>query len=629
MNYLSANALSKSFGTKILFEGLTLGLSRGQKAALVGRNGCGKSTLLRILAGKETPDTGEVSLRNGIRSAFLDQNPEFGTATTAFEAVFSGDDPRLSVVRQYEELQNDPNPDPDALHRVIDAMEAHKAWDYEAKVKEILGQVGISRLDQNLDELSGGQRKRLALARVLIQEPDLLILDEPTNHLDTDTIEWLEEYLASRNMTLILVTHDRYFLDRVCNEILEIENGQVFRYEGDYEDFLEKKDERVTREDNDTARARNLLRTELEWLRRQPKARGTKSKSRIDAAHVLMDRAQAPVREGAIQLNFDVKRLGGKILELEHVDKAWDDLVLLDDFSYVFKKGERIGIVGPNGVGKTTFLDLITGLTTIDSGTMSTGETVAFGYYRQQGLNFKLGQRVIDVITDAAEQISMGKGEVLSASAALTLFGFPPAMQYQPVDLLSGGERRRLFLLRILMEQPNFLILDEPTNDLDIITLNTLEQFLMAYNGCLLIVSHDRYFLDKLCDQLFIFEGEGKIKPYNGNFRDYRALLAARKAAAREASNRPATPAPVVQAAPPEPKKEEKQRLSYKEQKEYEGLEAEIATLEARRSDLMLTMNAGNADFAVLQTWADEIELISKQLEAKELRWLELAERAN
>jgi ATP-binding cassette subfamily F protein uup len=629
MNYLSANALSKSFGTKILFDGLTLGLSRGQKAALVGRNGCGKSTLLRILAGKETPDSGEVSLRNGIRSAFLDQNPEFGTATTAFEAVFSGDDPRLSVVRRYEELQNDPNPDPDALHHVIDEMEAYKAWDYEAKVKEILGQVGISRLDQNIEELSGGQRKRLALARVLIQEPDLLILDEPTNHLDTDTIEWLEEYLATRNMTLILVTHDRYFLDRVCNEILEIENGQVYRYEGDYEDFLEKKDERMTREDNDTSRARNLLRTELEWLRRQPKARGTKSKSRIDAAHVLMEKAQAPVREGAIQLNFDSKRLGGKILELEHVDKAWDDLVLLDDFSYVFKKGERIGIVGPNGVGKTTFLDLITGLTTLDKGSISTGETVSFGYYRQQGLNFKMGQRVIDVITDAAEQISMGKGEVLGASQALTLFGFPPAMQYQPVDLLSGGEKRRLFLLRILMEQPNFLILDEPTNDLDIITLNTLEQFLMAFGGCLLIVSHDRYFLDKLCDQLFIFEGAGQIKPYNGNFRDYRAMLAARKAAAREASNRPATPVAPIKETPPEPKREEKSRLSYKEQKEYENIEAEIATLEARRSDLMLMMNTGTAEFAVLQTWADEIEQIGKQLEAKEMRWLELAERAN
>jgi ABC transport system ATP-binding/permease protein len=627
MNYLSANDLSKSFGTKPLFEGLTLGLSRGQKAALVGRNGCGKSTLLRILAGKESADSGDVSLRNGIRSAFLDQNPEFGTATTAFEAVFSGDDPRLSVVRRYEELQNDPNPDPDALHHVIDEMEAHKAWDYEAKVKEILGQVGISRLDQGIEELSGGQLKRLALARVLIQEPDLLILDEPTNHLDTDTIEWLEEYLASKNMTLILVTHDRYFLDRVCNEILEIEQGQVYRYEGDYEQFLEKKDERMTREDNDTSRARNLLRTELEWLRRQPKARGTKSKARIDAAHVLMEKAAAPVREGAIQLNFDVKRLGGKILELEHVDKSWDDLRLLDDFSYVFKKGERIGIVGPNGVGKTTFLDLITGLTEVDAGTISTGETVSFGYYRQQGLNFKMGQKVIDVITDAAEQISMGKGEVLGASAALTLFGFPPAMQYQPVDLLSGGEKRRLFLLRILMEQPNFLILDEPTNDLDIITLNTLEQFLMAFGGCLLIVSHDRYFLDKLCDQLFIFEGGGQIKPYNGNYRDYRALVAANKAAAKEAASRPAQPAPAVKQAPKEVKREEK-RLSFKEQREYEGIEAEIAKLETRRSDLMLMMNTGSADFAVLQAWSEEIEQIGKQLEAMELRWLELAERA-
>lgn len=627
MNYISADHLSKSFGTKMLFEDLTFGLSRGDKVALVGRNGCGKTTLLRILAGKESTDSGNVSVRNGIRTAFLDQNPSFGDAQTAFEAVFSGDDPRLAVVRDYEQLQNTPDVDPKRMQKVIDQMEAHKAWDYEARVKEILGQVGISRLDQAITELSGGQRKRLALARVLIQDPDLLILDEPTNHLDTDTIEWLEEYLGSKNMTLILVTHDRYFLDRVCNCIFEIDQGQVYRYDGSYEDFLEKKDDRMTREDNDTARARNLLRTELEWLRRQPKARGTKSKARIDAAHELMEKAQAPIREGSIQLNFDAKRLGGKILELEHVSKSWGDLCLVDDFSYVFKKGERIGIVGPNGVGKSTFLDLLTQRTAPDKGTIDAGETVAFGYYAQHGLNFKPGQKVIEVITDAAEQISMGKGEVLGASQALNLFGFPPSMQYQPVDLLSGGERRRLFLLRILMEQPNFLILDEPTNDLDIITLNTLEQFLGAYNGCLLIVSHDRYFLDKLCDQLFLFEGEGEIKPFNGTFREYRARKAAQAAA------KSSTPAPSPVAAPVREevrvqKRDESKKLSFKEQKEYEGLEAEIAKLEGRKAELLELMNGGTPDFSALQKWSAELETLGQSLEEKEMRWLELAERA-
>jgi ATP-binding cassette subfamily F protein uup len=625
MNYLSADNLSKSFGTKILFEGLTLGLDRGQKAALVGRNGCGKTTLLRILAGKETSDEGSVSIRGGIRSAFLDQNPEFGNATTAFEAVFTGDDPRLRVVREYEELQSHSDPDPDKLQRVMDDMETYKAWDYEARVREILGQVGITRMDQDINELSGGQRKRLALARVLIQDPDLLILDEPTNHLDTDTIEWLEEYLSDRNMTLILVTHDRYFLDRVCNTIIEMDQGQVFKYEGSYEFFLEKREERQHREDSDTSRARNLLRTELEWLRRQPKARTTKSKARIDAAHELMVRAVGPQREGTVMMNFEARRTGNKILEIEHLSKAWGDLVILDDFSYVFKRGERIGIVGQNGIGKTTFLDIISNRETPDSGTSVAGETISFGYYQQEGLDFKPGQKVIEVITAAAEQVQMGKGEVLGASQALTMFGFPPNVQYQPVELLSGGEKRRLFLLRILMEQPNFLILDEPTNDLDIITLNTLEQFLASFPGCLLIVSHDRYFLDKLCDQLFIFEGEGKIKPFNGTFRDYREKRAADLAAKRSGKIEPV----VLPKEEAKPKKQEEKKLSFKEQREYEQLEAEISKLEARKLELGEMMNAGKGDFSALQAWAAELEKLGAELEAKEMRWLELADRVN
>jgi ATP-binding cassette subfamily F protein uup len=624
MNYLSADNVGKNFGLKVLFEGLTFGLSRGQKVALVGRNGCGKTTLLRILAGKETPDKGEVSVRSGIRVAFLDQNPDFGDAKTAFEAVFTGDDPRLKAVRDYEQIQLQAQPDAKEMQRVMDEMENHKAWDYEARVKEILGQVGIHRMDQAISELSGGQKKRLALARVLIQDPDLLILDEPTNHLDTDTIEWLEEYLGSNNMTLIMVTHDRYFLDRVCNEIIEMDQGKVYTYEGDYEYFLEKREERQHREDADSNRARNLLRTELEWLRRQPKARTTKSKARIDAAGELMHRAQSPVREGSVQMNFDSRRIGSKILEIEHLTKRWDGHLMLDDFSYTFKKGERIGIVGPNGVGKTTFLDVISGRQQADKGKIDWGETISIGYYQQGGLDFKPGQKVIDIITNAAEQVQMGKGENLGASQALTMFGFPPPAQHQPVEILSGGEKRRLFLLRILMEQPNFLILDEPTNDLDIITLNTLEHFLANFQGCLIIVSHDRYFLDKLCDQLFIFEGNGIIKPFNGTFREYRERQKDKNTSSPAKPSLPAAKQPEpVHSAPKADKK-----LSYKEQKEYETLEQEIAALEREKQDLEFVLNGSGSDFSALQAASQRIQTIQNLLEEKEMRWLELAERA-
>ncbi|MEM0999487.1 MAG: ABC-F family ATP-binding cassette domain-containing protein [Bacteroidota bacterium] len=622
MNYLSATGLAKSYGTKVLFEDLTFGVGKGQKIALVGRNGCGKSTLLRIFAGKDQPDAGEVSLRNGLRTAFLDQEPDFGAATTVMDALFSGDDPKLSVVRRFRQLSTDPQADPQALQDAMDAMEVHKAWDYESRVRVVLGKLGIADTDQAVAELSGGQRKRVALARVIVQEPDFLVLDEPTNHLDTDTIEWLENYFAASTVTLVLVTHDRYFLDRVCNEIVELDGGAAFRYEGDYEHFLTKKAEREAAQDMDTARAQNLLRKELEWLRRQPKARTTKSKARIDAAEGLKDRAAGTRRESDIQLNFKAQRLGKKILELEHIQKAYQDLVLIRDFSYVFKKGERIGIVGPNGVGKSTFLNLITGKMPPDAGDIETGQTVAFGFYEQSGLNFKPGQLVIDVITEAAEEIRMGTGEKLSASVALGLFGFPPPVQYNHVSELSGGEKRRLYLLRVLMEQPNFLILDEPTNDLDLITLNTLEQFLLAYGGCLMIVSHDRYFLDKLCDHLFIFEGKGEIKPFPGTFREYRARKAAEAEKARQTARAKAA------TSAPKPKKKDNPKLSYKERKEYEALEGELETLEEKKAALIAQINAGNSDYQNLQNWGQELEAINQQINDKEDRWLELAERA-
>lgn len=622
MNYLSATGLYKSFGIKVLFDDLNIGVEKGQKIALVGRNGCGKSTLLRVLAGKESPDRGEVSSRNGIKIVYLSQNPSFGDATTVMDAIFSGDDPMVKALREYESISNNPKASPEKLNWAIEQMELFGAWDLESRAKEVLGKLGVHNLEQALEELSGGQHKRVALAQALVTEPDLLLLDEPTNHLDTTTIEWLENYLALKNMSLVLVTHDRYFLDRVCNEIIELDHGQAHRYVGDYAHFLEKKADRMAAEDALAARAENLLRKELEWLRRQPKARTTKSKSRIDAAHSLMEVAEGQERDKDISVNFQSRRLGNKILELEHVFKAYDELKLVDDFTYTFKRGERIGIVGPNGIGKTTFLELITQKIEPDSGRIEQGETIHFGYYSQEGLTFKEGQKIIDIITDAAEEITMGSGEKMKASTALNLFGFPPQMQQQIVGNLSGGEKRRLFLLLVLMTQPNFLILDEPTNDLDIITLNTLEEFLLGFPGCLMIVSHDRYFLDKLCDHLFIFEGAGNIKPYPGTFRQYREKKAEEESAQKSISKeKKPNPAPIVVEKPANKKK-----LSYKELKEYEGLEAEIEALEEKKAEIEAQLSQGSDDYQALEAWAKEVELLNEKIDEKTDRWVELAE---
>lgn len=622
MNYLSATGLFKSFGIKVLFDDLNIGIEKGQKVALVGRNGCGKSTLMRILAGTETPDRGEVSSRNGIKVVYLSQDPSFGNAETVMDAIFSGDDPAVIALRNYELISTNPNSTPEKLNWAIEQMEVQAAWDLESRAQEVLGKLGVHQLNQPLSELSGGQHKRVALAQALVIEPDLLLLDEPTNHLDTTTIEWLENYLATKNMSLVLVTHDRYFLDRVCNEIVELDHGKAHRYVGNYENFLEKKADRMAAEDALASRAENLLRKELEWLRRQPKARTTKSKARIESAHVLMEVAEGQERDQDIAVNFQSRRIGNKILELEDVNKAYDDLQLVSDFTYTFKRGERIGIVGPNGVGKTTFLELITQQIQPDSGRVEPGETIHFGYYSQAGIDIKPGQKIIDVITDAAEEITMGPGEKMKASTALNLFGFPPKMQQQIVGDLSGGEKRRLFLLLVLMAQPNFLILDEPTNDLDIITLNTLEQFLLGFQGCLMIVSHDRYFLDKLCDHLFIFEGEGKIKPYPGTFRQYREKKAEEEEELKlQAKKEKAAPVPI-----PEKKKESK-KLSYKELKEFEGLEDEIAALEEKKATVDAMLVAGSDDYQELEVWARESEALGKKIEAKTDRWVELSER--
>lgn len=623
MNYLSAELLSKSYGPKTLFENLTFGINRGQKIALVGRNGCGKSSLLRILAGIDQADKGQVSIRNGIRVEFLVQAPDFDEADTVMDAVFSGDDPILSTVRAYQAITSGKETDPDKMQRTMENMENLQAWDYENRCKEILGKLGVHQLDQPIQELSGGQKKRVALAKVLVHEPDFLILDEPTNHLDTDSIEWLENHLAASKVTLMLVTHDRYFLDRVCNEIMELDKGEAFRYVGDYEHFLTKKSEREVKEAGDAAKASNLLRKELEWLRRQPKARTTKSKAKVEMVHGLIDDAVGPAADKGLQMSFESRRLGSKIIEIDHLSKAYGDLVLIDDFNYVFKKKERIGIVGPNGVGKSTFVNLLTNRIEPDKGTVVAGETIQFGYFTQTGLDFKEGDLVIDVIKDAAEYISMGKGDRLPASQALTLFGFPPPMQRNHVSELSGGEKRRLYLLRVLMEQPNFLILDEPTNDLDLITMNTLEEFLLGFEGCLVIVSHDRYFLNKLCDHLFVFEGEGKIRDFPGNYAQYREKKAQEEA---EAGSPP--PASSKDKREKEAPQSDSRKLSFNEKREYESLENEIEELEGKKADLIGLINGGETDYEKITAWSTELEATNALLEEKSDRWLELAERA-
>ena len=624
MNYLSAENISKNYGDKILFQDQTFGISQGQKVALVGVNGSGKSSLLRVLAMVDQPDEGSVSLRKGIRMEFLIQEPEFDDQLTVFETLFQSDHPGLAAVREYESLLNNPDADSDKLQAAITKMDEYKAWDFEARIKEILGRLGIQATEQPISELSGGQRKRVALARVLINEPQFLVLDEPTNHLDLDTIEWLEGYLATSKMTLLMVTHDRYFLDRITDEILELDNGQLYRYKGNYAYFLEKKAEREAQADAEIAKAQNLMRKELDWMRRSPKARTTKSKARIDAFYELQGKARNRRPEAKIDLQVKSARMGSKILEMYNVSKAYGDLKLLDKFSYVFKRKERIGIVGPNGAGKTTFLNMITGKEPLDSGEIRTGETIVFGYFTQSGLVFKPGQRVIDVVKEAAEVIKTEQGSRVGAAQFLTHFNFPYKTQNTHVSKISGGEKRRLHLLRVLIQNPNFLILDEPTNDLDLLTLNVLEEFLLKFEGCLVIVSHDRYFMDKLVDHVFVFRGDGQIKDYPGNYSQYREWQDEQDKEAKKAEV-----AKLEKAAPTRTREKEKKKLSYKEKREFEALESEIEELEARKTELTELLNSGSTDYTALTEWGEELEQVKESLDEKEMRWLELSEFAD
>ena len=618
-NFISAEQLGHSFQDNWLFKGLNLGLNAGQRMALVGVNGAGKSTLMKILSGKIQPQEGKVVGNKELRVGYLDQEPLFDAAQSIAEFIFSMDNVQQQLIRRYEELIEDPNADETEIGKLTDELSNANAWEYEHTIRQILGTLGIHHYEQKIGTLSGGQKKRLALAKLLIDDPDVYILDEPTNHLDIDTIEWLEEFLRIGNKTILLVTHDRYFLDNVCNEVAELENGKVYTYKGNYSYYLEKKAEREAMDASSLEKNLNLLRKELEWMRRQPKARTTKSKSRIDSFYDLSEKTKNGPSKNSVELNVKIALQGNKIIELHHVDKSFDDKNILHDFSYVFKKGDRIGVAGKNGMGKSTFLNLVTQQILPDKGKVIVGETTVFGYYEQKGLQFDESERVIDIVKNIAEYITMADGSTISASALLTRFLFPPAKQYGMVSKLSGGERKRLHLMRVLIKNPNFLILDEPTNDLDIDTLNVLEEFLLNFKGCILLVSHDRYLVDKLTDQLFIFEGEGNVRVYNGNYTDYRverdeaedAKKAALKAEKTKTMIAP-TPAPAA-----------KTKLSYKEQKEIETLEKEIAELENKKTVLNEKMLSETGVDELIQL-ASDLAICTALLDEKEMRLLTL-----
>ena len=625
MNYFQAENLSKSYAEKLLFENISFGIDQGQKVGFIARNGAGKTTLLNIMMNLDIPDAGQCTFRNGISVSYLKQNPEFSPGHTVIETLLHGDNILTQTLRQYEEevLFHEKNPevrDNSKLQALITKMDELDAWNHEVKIKQIISKLKIEDLNQPVETLSGGQTKRVALARILIDEADFIILDEPTNHLDLEMIEWLEDYLARQKLTLLMVTHDRYFLDTVCNEILELELGKVYRYKGNYAYFLEKKQERESAMLAETEKARNLLRKETEWMRRQPKARTTKSKARIESYHQLKEAATLKTVEQPNEILMQSARLGKKILELHNIRKSFDNKLVIEDFSYVFKKKEKVGIVGMNGTGKSTLLNIITRNLAPDRGSVSTGETVEFGYYRQEGIHVDENKKVIDVIKEIAESIRVGKETTFTAAQFLHYFNFPYNTQNDFVRKLSGGEKRRLFLITILMKNPNFLILDEPTNDLDIATLNVLEDFLADFGGCLIVVSHDRYFLDNLVDHIFVFQGNGKIKDFPGNYTDYQL----KKLQEKKQDKKEEKPAQIKPTAITKPA--EKKKLTYKEQKEFETLEAEIPILEKQKAEALELMNSGSLTPEKLQEVSELYARLEIELEKKEFRWLELSE---
>jgi len=619
VSILATEQVGHSFNDRWLFKDLHFGLLKGDRVALVGINGTGKSTLLTVLSGLLVPTEGKVVSEKGIRVGYLPQDPSYTGLKSVNDFIYSSDNEQQNLIREYEELLSQEVIDDQKLEELTGKISDLNAWEYEHNIKTILNRLNIMDFDQDIQSLSGGQRKRLALAKLLIDEPDVYILDEPTNHLDIETIEWLEKMMTSGNKTVLLVTHDRYFLDNICTEIRELDRGKLYTYKGNYSYFLEKKSDREAIDQVMVERSRNLLRRELEWMRRQPQARGTKSKSRIDAYYELEEKSKGAKGNDSVQLSVKVSRQGSKILEIEQASKAYGDKQIIENFSYTFKKGDRIGLAGRNGTGKSTFLNLITGEEQADSGIIAVGETTIYGYYRQGGLEIKENERVLDVVKNVADYIEMANGEVITASQLLTHFLFPPEKQFGIVSKLSGGERKRLQLMRVLMLNPNFLILDEPSNDLDTDTLNVLEDFLMNYSGVLILVSHDRYLLDKLTDQLFIFEGEGKVTIYNGNYADFKEEQD-QLAKQLKASKQQKTVVPEVKAV-----EVPKKKLSYKEQIEYQKLESEISTLEQeieKQSELL----AQSSDHNTLIEIGNQINSLKATLSEKEERWLELAE---
>ncbi|WP_298421602.1 ABC-F family ATP-binding cassette domain-containing protein [uncultured Kordia sp.] len=617
MNYLSVENISKSFGERVLFENISFGINKDQKVAFIAKNGTGKTSLLNIITGREESDSGQIISRKGIHMAFLSQNENLDPNLTIEETIFASENPILDIIHNYEKALLNPD-DTEAYQKAFEKMDAHNAWDFETQYKQILFKLKLENLSQKVSNLSGGQKKRLGLATVLINRPDLLILDEPTNHLDLEMIEWLEEYFKKESITLFMVTHDRYFLERVCNEIVELENGQLYNYKGSYSYYLDKKEARVQSEQASVEKAKNLYKKELDWMRRQPKARTTKSKSRIDDFYDIKEKAHKRRNEHEVQLEINMERMGSKILELHNISKSFQDKVLLDKFEYVFKRGERIGIIGKNGTGKSTFLNMITGALKPDAGKVIVGETIKFGYYTQSGINPKEGQKVIDIIKEYGEYIPLKKGRLISAAQLLERFLFDRKRQYDFVEKLSGGELKRLYLCTVLIQNPNFLILDEPTNDLDIVTLNVLESFLLDFPGCLLVVSHDRYFMDKIVDHLFIFRGNGLIEDFPGNYTDFRVY---------EDSIVPDTKTSIEKKEKKSWRQDDSEKLSYNEQKEYKRLEKDIQRLEEEKDKLEQLFVTSELSQDEIQEKSLELQKIINESEEKTERWFELASK--
>ena len=617
MNLLSVENISKAFGERVILENISFGINKDQKIAFIAKNGTGKTTLLNIMAGKDLPDSGQVVFRKGIHIGFLSQNPYFDEELTVEETIFAADNPILRLIQAYEHALEHPENEV-AYQKAFEQMELHNAWDFETQYKQILFRLKLDNLSLKVKNLSGGQKKRLALANVLISKPDLLILDEPTNHLDLEMIEWLEQYFAKENLTLFIVTHDRYFLERVCNEILELDGGELFSYKGNYSYFLEKKEQRLAQEQASVEKAKNLYVKELDWMRRQPKARTTKSKSRIDDFYKIKEAAHKRRKEHTVQLEINMERLGSKTVEFHNVCKAFDKLTILDKFSYNFLRGERVGIIGKNGTGKSTFLNLLTRALPPDSGKIIVGDTIKFGYYTQEGIEVLQGQKVIEVIQKYGDYIPLLKGRTLSAGQLLERFLFDRKKQYDYVEKLSGGELKRLYLCTVLIQNPNFLILDEPTNDLDIVTLNVLEDFLLDYPGCLVVVSHDRYFMDKIVDHLFVFRGQGEVEDFPGNYTDYRVY---------EESTPPTDDTPKKEATKNTWRKDANKGLSFNEQKEYNRLEKEIAQFEEKKTAIEAAFAEGNLSNDEIQSQSVALQETLVALEEKTERWFELTER--